>query len=217
MFKQKQLHKFKELKTETLNGKRHYVLPSGGLYPSITTILSWFKAKAIKEWREKVGHKEAQKIATQASRTGTRVHQIAENYLKNESEYNKGFLPLEIDMFNKLKPALDENIDEVYGIEMSLFSTRFKLAGRTDCIARWNGKTAIIDFKTSTKPKKEEWVEDYYLQCAGYTFMFEELYPGEKIDTNIILITVKETGELQIFENNDPNKYFTHKFFQGRM
>jgi len=161
------------------------------------------------------GEQEAQKISTQASRTGTNVHQIAEDYLNNNKDYIKDKMPIEIDMFNKLKPALDNNIDEVYGIETSLFSNKFKLAGRTDCIARWNNKLSIIDFKTSTKPKKEEWIEDYRLQCAGYSFMFEELY-NEKIEQNIILITVKNTGELQTFFS-EPYKYLTHKFFQERI
>jgi len=208
-----------ELESITTEQGRRYKVPGGGNeYESITTALGKRPEKiiALQEWRQKIGIKEAQKITTQASRTGTNVHQIAENYLKNEEDYNKGFTPLEIDMFNKLKPALDENIDEVYGIEMSLYSDRFKLAGRTDCIASWNGKLSIIDFKTSSKPKKEEWVEDYYLQCAGYSFMFNELYK-DNIVNNVILITVKETGELQIFENDKPDKYFTHEFFQKRM
>ena len=190
-----------ELESITTEQGRRYKVPGGGNeYESITTALGKRPEKiiALQEWRQKVGIKEAQKITTQASRTGTNVHQIAENYLKNEEDYNKGFTPLEIDMFNKLKPALDENIDEVYGIEMSLFSNRF------------------IDFKTSSKPKKEEWIEDYYLQCAGYSFMFNELYK-DNIVNNVILITVKETGELQIFENDKPDKYFTHEFFQKRM
>lgn len=201
----------------TKEGRRYKVPGGGGEYESITTALGKRPEKiiALKEWREKVGMKEAQKISTQASRTGTNVHQIAEDYLKNEDDYLKDKMPIEIDMFNKLKPALDNNIDEVYGIETSLFSNRFKLAGRTDCIARWNGKLSIIDFKTSTKPKKEEWIEDYRLQCAGYSFMFEELY-NEKIQQNVILITVKNTGELQTFYSS-PDKYFTHPFFQKRM
>ena len=207
-----------ELESITTEEGRRYKVPWGdGEYESITTALGKRPEKiiALKEWREKVGVKEAQKISTQASRTGTNVHQIAEDYLKNEEDYLKDKMPIEIEMFNKLKPALDENIDEVYGIEMSLFSNRFKLAGRTDCIARWNGKLSIIDFKTSTKPKKEEWIEDYKMQCAGYSFMFEELY-NDKIEQNVILITVKNTGELQTFYSR-PDKYFTHPFFQNRM
>ena len=207
-----------ELESITTDEGRRYKVPGGGgEYESITTDLGKRpeKIQALKEWRQRVGEQEAQKISTQASRTGTNVHQIAEDYLKNEDDYLKDKMPIEIDMFNKLKPALDKNIDEVYGIEMSLFSNRFKLAGRTDCIARWNGMLSIIDFKTSTKPKKEEWIEDYRLQCAGYSFMFEELYK-EKIQQNVILITVKNTGELQTFYSN-PDKYFTNQFFQKRM
>ena len=207
-----------ELESITTEQGRRYKVPGSVIeYESMTTALGKRpeKIQALKEWRQRVGEQEAQKISTQASRTGTNVHQIAEDYLNNNNDYIKDKMPIEIDMFNKLKPALDNNIDEVYGIEMSLFSNRFKLAGRTDCIARWNGMLSIIDFKTSTKPKKEEWIEDYRLQCAGYSFMFEELYK-EKIQQNVILITVKNTGELQTFYSN-PDKYFTNQFFQKRM
>ena len=109
-----------ELNTVTENGKRCYVTPTGEKYPSVTTVLSNYKKDGIIKWRKRVGDKEANKISTQASRTGTNVHQIAEDYLKNEDNYLKDKMPIEIDMFNKLKPALDNNIDEVYGIEMSL-------------------------------------------------------------------------------------------------
>lgn len=207
-----------ELESITTEQGRRYKVPGSVIeYESMTTALSKRpeKIQALKEWRQRVGEQEAQKISTQASRTGTNVHQIAEDYLNNNEDYIKDKMPIEVDMFNKLKPALDESIDEVYGIEMSLYSNKFKLAGRTDCIAKWNGKLSIIDFKTSTKPKKEEWIEDYRLQCAGYSFMFEELY-NKKIEQNIILITVKITGELQIFMS-EPDKYLTHKFFQQRI
>ena len=99
MFKQKQLHKFKDLKTESVNGKRHYVLPNGGLYPSITTILGWFKAKAIKEWREKVGEEEANKVAVQSSRRGTAVHQICEAFLSNKEDLYLKHMPINVVMF----------------------------------------------------------------------------------------------------------------------
>lgn len=207
-----------ELESITTEQGRRYKVPGSVIeYESMTTALGKRpeKIQALKEWRQRVGEQEAQKISTQASRTGTNVHQIAEDYLNNNKDYIKDKMPIEVDMFNKLKPALDESIDEVYGIEMSLYSNKFKLAGRTDCIAKWNGKLSVIDFKTSTKPKKEEWIEDYRLQCAGYSFMFEELY-NKKIEQNIILITVKITGELQIF-TSEPDKYLTHKFFQQRI
>lgn len=207
-----------ELESITTDQGRRYKVPGSVIeYESMTTALGKRpeKIKALKEWRQRVGEQEAQKISTQASRTGTKVHQIAEDYLNNNKDYIKDKMPIEIDMFNKLKPALDESINEIYGIESSLYSNKFRLAGRTDCIAKWNGKLAIIDFKTSSKPKKEEWIEDYRLQCAGYSFMFEELY-SKKIELNVILITVKATGELQTFYS-EPYKYYTHQFFKERI
>ena len=192
-----------ELESITTDVGRRYKVPGGGgEYESITTALGKRPEKiiALKEWREKVGIKEAQKISTQASRTGTNVHQIAEDYLKNKDDYLKDKMPIEIDMFNKLKPALDYNIDEVYGIEMSLFSNRFKLAGRTDCIARWNGMLSIIDFKTSTSERNDKYNENYYIQASAYAEMYGER-TGTPID-QIVIMVVTEDGVVQEFVKN---------------
>ena len=172
MFKHKRLHKFKELETETVNGKRHYVLPTGGLYPSITTILGWFKAKAIKEWREKVGEEEAKKITVKSSRRGTAVHQICEDFLNNKEDCLIKHMPNNIVMFKSIRPILEKNIKVVHHQEVPLYSNKLSIAGRVDCICKWNDRPAIVDFKTSRKPKREEWITDYFEQCTAYSLMF---------------------------------------------
>ena len=173
MFKHKRLHKFKELQTETVDGKRHYVLPHGGLYPSITTILGWFKKKAIKEWRERVGEEEAKKVAVKSSRRGTAVHQICEDFLNNKENCLIKHMPNNIVMFKSIRPILETNIKEVHHQEVPLYSNKLSIDGRVDCICKWNDRPAIVDFKTSSKPKKDEWIQDYFEQCTAYSLMFE--------------------------------------------
>ncbi|MAL46983.1 PD-(D/E)XK nuclease family protein [Hyphomonas sp.] len=198
MFKQKQLHKFKDLKTESVNGKRHYVLPNGGLYPSITTILGWFKAKAIKEWREKVGEEEANKVAVQSSRRGTAVHQICEDFLSNKEDLYLKHMPNNVVMFKSIKPILERNIKVVHHQEVPLYSNKLSIAGRVDCICTWGDKPAIVDFKTSRKPKKEEWIQDYFEQCSAYSIMFEEMSGIHIPDIKIVMAV--ENNEPMVFE-----------------
>ena len=198
MFKHKRLHKFKELQTETINGKRHYVLPTGGLYPSITTILSWFKAKAIREWRERVGEEEAKKITVKSSRRGTAVHQICEDFLNNKEDCLIKHMPNNIVMFKSIRPILEQNINVVHHQEVPLYSNKLSIAGRVDCICKWNDKPAIVDFKTSGKPKKEEWITDYFEQCTAYSLMFEEMTKIHIPDIKIVMAV--ENSEPIVFE-----------------
>jgi ATP-dependent exoDNAse (exonuclease V) beta subunit len=142
-----------ELNTETIDGKRFYVTPKGKL-PSITTVLSILSRDAIKKWRERVGEEEANKISTKASRRGTNVHAMCEDFLNNDLDAKK-YLPNDRETFNSLKPILEEHIDNVYAQEVPLWSEYLGVAGRVDCIAEWNGRIAVIDFKTSRKPQKE--------------------------------------------------------------
>ena len=198
MFKHKRLHKFKELETETVNGKRHYVLPTGGLYPSITTILGWFKAKAIKEWREKVGEEEAKKITVKSSRRGTAVHQICEDFLNNKEDCLIKHMPNNIVMFKSIRPILEKNIKVVHHQEVPLYSNKLSIAGRVDCICKWNDRPAIVDFKTSRKPKREEWITDYFEQCTAYSLMFEEMTKIHIPDIKIVMAV--EDSEPIVFE-----------------
>ena len=106
---------FEELQTETIDGKRHYVTPEGK-YPSVTTVLSYFKAKGIKEWRQRVGEKEANRITARATRRGTSVHKLAEDYLNNDENYAKGHMPKNVESFNSIRGLLDENVEQVFGL-----------------------------------------------------------------------------------------------------
>lgn len=193
---------FEELETETINGKRHYVTPEGK-YPSVTTVLSYFKAKGIKEWRQRVGEKEANRITARATRRGTSVHKLAEDYLNNQEEYTKGHMPKNVESFNSIRGLLDENVEQVFGLEVPLWSDYLRIAGRTDCVGIWNGRKAIIDFKTSLRPKKHEWIENYFEQGACYAVMFEER-TGVAINDIVIVIAVDD-NEPQLFVEKRDN------------
>ena len=183
-----------EVFTETINRKRFYVTPEGNKYPSITTVLGGRAKEGINAWRQRVGEAVANNIMRTAARRGTAVHELCENYLNNEELKNQEVLPLA--MFTLLKPELD-NINNIVMQEGGLYSDKWGVAGRVDCIAEYDGKLTVIDFKTSTKEKKEEWIENYFIQCTAYCEMFEERY-GRAIDQIAVLI-VCEDGALQTF------------------
>jgi genome maintenance exonuclease 1 len=192
----------KELNTETINGKRHYVTPEGK-YPSITSVLSVLSKDSIMAWRKRVGEEEANRISTQAARRGTNVHQMCEDYLNNELDMSK-FMPNEKDMFKPLKETLDKHIGTIYAQEAPLYSNYLGIAGRVDCIAEWDGRLSIIDFKTSRKLKKKEWIHSYFQQATAYAIMWEER-TGIPIDKIVIAITVDDEDEPQIFVEKRDN------------
>lgn len=179
-------------------GQRRYQLPNGLLVPSVTTVLSSQKKDHLTEWRKRIGDAEADKIMNQAKVRGTAVHKLAEDYLMNLDDYASGSMPVNLSDFNRnIKPQLDEHVDNIVGIEYPLWSTRLMTAGRTDLIADWKGQPAIIDFKTSRKPKKESWIKDYFLQATCYSLMLQER-TGIACKDIVILITV-DHEEAQVF------------------
>jgi hypothetical protein len=200
MFKHKDIQ-FDEVETVTLNGKRHYKTPKGN-FPSITTVLSILSRDGIKAWRERVGEKEANRISNQASRRGTNVHLMCEQYVNNELDASE-FMPHEKAMFNSIKPILKERIDNVYAQEMPLWSSYLGVAGRVDCIAEYDGRLSVIDYKTSSKPKKKEWIGSYFQQASAYCVMFEER-TGIPIDKIVIVIAV-ENADAQVFVEKRDN------------
>ena len=183
-----------EILTENINGKRFYVTPEGKKYPSITTVLSGRNKEGINRWRNHVGNDVANQIMRSAAKRGTAVHTLVEDYLNNEELSRQDVLP--VALFTLLKPELD-NINNIRIQEGGLYSDEYGVAGRVDCIAEYKGKLSVIDFKTSTKEKKEEWVENYFIQGSAYCQMYEERY-SQSIDQVVILI-VTEDGAVQTF------------------
>lgn len=179
-----------ELKREEYNGKRYYISPAGKRLPSVTTFLSHFKGDAIQKWRQKVGEEEANKISARASRRGTKFHSLMESYLGNQEGFltHKDVMPDMQHSFRMMQPLVDR-IDNIHYIETMLYSEALGLAGQVDCIAEFDGVPSIIDFKTSLKLKKEEWILNYFEQCTCYSLMYEEM-TGISCKQIVVLIAV---------------------------
>jgi hypothetical protein len=182
------LHDY-DLQTVTIGGKRFYDV-DGEYLPSVTTVLSSLSKEGIEEWRKKVGEEKAEQIMRAAANRGTLAHKMWEEYLRNDPNYGVGVMPTSILLFKQLQPWLDRNIDFLYGNEIPLFSKSLRTAGRCDAVASVNGRPAIIDFKTSSKVKKQEYIKNYYLQCTVYSMMVEEMY-GIVVEDAYILIAVE--------------------------
>ena len=182
------------IQTENVNGKRFYVTPEGKKYPSITTVLSGRNNEGLVKWRESVGSEVANNIMRGAAKRGTAVHTLIENYLNNEELSKQDVLP--VALFVTMKSELD-NINNIRIQEGGLYSDKLGVAGRVDCIADYKGKISVIDFKTSTKEKKEAWVENYFIQGSAYCEMYEErfLQPIEQV----VILIVTEDGAVQTF------------------
>ena len=196
MFKHKEDLKLEEYLTEEGNGRRLYVTPEGK-FPSITTVLGVLSRAGIAEWRKRVGETEANRISTQAARRGTNVHQMCEDYLNNELDIKK-FLPHEREMFGGIKRVLDEHVGLVYMQEKPLYSAYLGVAGRVDCIAEFDGRVSVIDFKTAGKLKKKEYIHSYFQQASAYCVMFEER-TGIPVDKIVIIIGVEHEDDAQVF------------------
>ena len=192
-----------ELTTETINGKRHYVTPGGNKYPSVTTITSQYNKQSIMEWRKRVGEEEANRISSKAAGRGTRVHTLCENYLNNQEDYLQKQMPDAIVMFNTLQPLLNDYVNNIHALEVPLYSDYLRTAGRVDCIAEFDGAISVIDFKTSSKPKEDKWIENYYMQCSAYAVMFEER-TGIPVSRIVVMIAVDgETAQIFVKKRND--------------
>ncbi len=185
------------------NGRR-YIRKGDPLnisYPSITTILSAFSKKGIEDWRKRVGEEEAKKILYRAALRGTKSHEMVETYLAN-----KGILPAmpnQLDLFNQLKKIIDARVDNIRVIEGRMMSDHLRAAGTVDCIAEFDGKLSVIDWKTSIKPKKEEWITNYFMQASAYAVMYEE-NTGTPI-TQLVVAIACETGDTQLFVESRDN------------
>lgn len=192
---------YDDLIAETSGKGRIYKDPEGNNYPSITTVLSILSEDSIRAWRARVGEEEANKISTRASRRGTAVHLIIEKYIDNVENFKDEFTPDVIGSFLSVRDILDDRIGRVYAQEAPLYSKHLGVAGRVDCVAEFDGKLSIIDFKTSRKLKKKEWIENYFIQETAYAIMWEER-TGIPITQLVTLISV---------DNEEPQVFIEHR------
>jgi hypothetical protein len=195
-----------EIESIDKDGQRVYPISEGVQYYSITTVTSFQKAAFFKEWRRKVGEEVANRKTARATGRGTAFHSIAETYLKNEPVDSSNYDPLPYTLFKLAKPILDR-IDNIHVLEGALYSHYLRIAGRVDCIAEFDGELAVIDFKTSDKEKKEEWIENYFVQETAYAAMFYEL-TGLQVK-KIVTIIATEEGHCQVIQKYDLDYYFT--------
>ena len=193
-----------EISTKTIDKKRYYVTPEGNKFISITTLLGHFKQKSIAQWIKRVGEKEANRITAESSSNGTRMHSGLELYLDGKDHKQYVETQEEQNQFDCIKNHLDSYLEETWYQEVPLYSNQLGVAGRVDLIGLYDGAPAIIDFKTSRKWKKKEWIEDYFMQATFYSMAFFEL-TGYPIKDIAILISVNKGQDFQVFHEKVGN------------
>jgi genome maintenance exonuclease 1 len=180
-------------KGKRIDGFRFYQI-DGKNYPSITTVLGVQKKEGLEKWRKAVGEEAANWEMGRAARRGKATHTLVEQYIKGETPAIRDVLPL--GLFRLMKPYIDQ-IDNVQLSEEIMYSHKLTVAGQVDCVADYNGKLSVIDFKTANKERKEDWIENYYIQTCAYAIMYEELF-GKRIEQLVILMA-GEDGTMRSF------------------
>tara|TARA_B100000700_G_scaffold212748_1_gene233907 strand:+ start:425 stop:1108 length:684 start_codon:yes stop_codon:yes gene_type:complete len=193
-----------DLEAQNIEGTRFYRVPSGKLYPSITSVTSFYNRDVFINWRKKVGEEKANKITRAATSRGTAYHDVVEHYLNNKDIKDLKILPTTKFLFLQSKDKLDR-INNIHALEKSLYSDYLGLAGRVDCIAEYDGELAVIDFKTATKIKPEEWIQNYFVQETAYACMYYEM-TGTPVK-KLITIMVAENGECVVYEKRNKGYY----------
>ena len=180
-------------KGKKVDGFRFYDI-DGKAYPSVTSVLGIKKKAELQGWREKIGENVANWEMGRAARRGKATHLLVEEYLKGKTPSERGVLPL--GLFKLLRPYIDQ-IDNIHLLETIMYSPKLTIAGQVDCIAEYNGKLSVIDFKTANKERQESWIDNYFLQTTAYAQMYEETF-GKNID-QIVILLASEDGSVQNF------------------
>lgn len=174
---------------------RLYNTPSGYKVPSVTTILDKTKSeeakKALQQWKNRVGEQKAREITTEAAGRGTRMHKFLEDFMKTGQLNEPGTNPYSQQSHRMARSVITQglcHVEEAWGMEVPLYFDKI-YAGTTDCVGLWKGSPAIIDFKQSNKPKKKEWIEDYFLQMCAYAEAHNETH-GTSIKTGVVQMCV---------------------------
>lgn len=178
---------------------RYYETPTGQKYPSVTTILDKTSDKSfLHAWRARVGEEQAAQITKRAANRGTAVHLLCEKLILNEPYDLNESTALHIHLFTQLKPLLVRYANNIRLSEGSLYSHKLKIAGSVDLVADWDGVASIVDFKTSLKNKRKDWIENYFLQTTLYSMMLYEL-TGIMCKQIVICIAIEEENQPQVF------------------
>jgi len=189
-------YQYAPLNRESVDGQRLYATPDGKKLPSVTTILDRTKPVekriALENWKKRVGHEKAQQITTEAANRGTRMHTYLEHWVINGTLKERGSNPFSWPSHAMAESVIDQGlqqVDEFWGTEVPLYFPGV-YAGTTDCVGIHQGQPAILDFKQTNRPKREEWIDDYKLQLAAYAEAHNELH-GTTITKGVILMCVK--------------------------
>jgi genome maintenance exonuclease 1 len=187
---------YKPLSRVTEDGHRLYATPDGKRLPSVTTVLDRTKPEekkqALNEWRKRVGVENAQKITTEAANRGTRMHTYLEDYIKQGQLRDRGSNPFGWASHAMAQTVIEDglkNVNEIWGVEIPLYFPSL-YAGTTDGCGLHLNEESILDYKQTNKPKREEWIEDYYLQLTAYALAHNEVY-GTNIRKGVVLMCVK--------------------------
>lgn len=190
-------YNYKPLTRDDSSGRRLYQTPDGTAVPSVTTILDKTKPaearEALARWKKAVGEQKAQEITTEAAGRGTRMHKFLEDHIKGiplKESVTNPFAQQSLDMARKVIAEGFSKINEVWGSEVPLYFPEL-YAGTTDCCGVHEGKEAILDFKQTNKPKKLEWIDDYFLQLTAYALAHNEVH-GTNIRKGVILMCSKD-------------------------
>jgi hypothetical protein len=215
---------YKKPERVEINGRRHYLLPDGSKVASVTTILDKTKSQesidALAQWRKNVGYQRAQEITTEASGRGTRMHKYLEDFVRDDVLKPAGTNPYSQQSRRMAEVIINKglcNVSEFWALEASLFYSGL-YAGTTDLLGVWKGVPAIIDFKQTNKPKKKEWIDDYFVQTCAYAQAHNSMH-GTDIKTGVILMcsapaTVQDDPVFQEFViEGDEFEYYTHKWW----
>lgn len=204
-----------QLKKDNINGTRKYITPDGYALPSVTTILDATKPEeakqALKNWRNRVGHKQAQAVTTEAASRGTRLHKWLENFVKEGEINDPGTNPYSKQSHSMAQIIIKNGLskcNEFWATEASLYFPEF-YAGTTDLVGVHENQEAIIDFKQTNKEKKKEWIEDYFLQTCAYALAHNEIF-GTKIHKGVIFMCSKDNKYQEfIIEGKEFDHYST--------
>lgn len=197
------------LSRETIDGKRKYATPDGNKLPSVTTILDATKPeeakRALLNWQKSVGVERARAITTEAANRGTRMHSYLEHYVKTGDVQPRGSNPYSWASHSMASEVITQGlskVNEFWGVEVPLYFPGV-YAGTTDCVGIHQDTESILDFKQSNRPKKREWIEDYFLQLCAYSEAHNELH-GTKIKKGVILMCVKPSLNEQLEPVSQP-------------
>lgn len=214
-----QKYNYVSINRETINGERRYATPDGEKLPSVTTILEATKPeekkKALQEWRNRVGHKQAQAITTEAAGRGTRMHKWIENFVKTGEIGNPGTNPYSIQSHQMAQSIIYQGLskcNEFWGTEVPLYFPKV-YAGTTDLVGIHDGSEAIMDHKQSNKLKKREWIEDYFIQLSAYASAHNEVH-GTNIRKGVIFMCTADNIYQEFIIEGSEFDSWTDKWFQ---